>query len=119
MTQIPAPIGSLWAAKTYTNGTATSTEAARSARDFSQTQAGLVLACITEAEHEGCTMHEVSMRTGVSLQSVCARVAALRESHLITATHKTRRTPSGRSAVVWCAAGLTTKAPSRPENPAH
>lgn len=122
MTQIPDPIGSLWAsapAKTYTNGTATSTEAAERAKDFAPTQAGIVLACIAEAEHEGCTMHEISIRTGVSLQSVCARVAALRQAGKITATHKTRLTNSGRKAVVWCVSGLETKAPSRPENPAH
>ncbi len=108
MSQMPPPADSLWSAPaapatTFDNGTATSRAAAISARDFSGTQAGVVLACIREAGPSGRTMHEIHFDTGIALQSICARVAALRSEGLITATEKTRPTPSGRKAVVWAA----------------
>lgn len=130
MSQLPPPIGSLWSnpatplaeprtpTTTYANDTATSQEAARSARDFAGTQAGTVLDALAAAGSRGLTMHEITDRTGIALQSVCARVAALRDANLITASDLTRQTPSGRKAVVWIAAGVTSRPASRPEHPA-
>ncbi len=109
MSQTPAPIGSLWAINsTPHNGTATSREAAKLAKPGTGAQASVVLACIREAGASGRTMNEVEDITGIMRASICARFAALRESRLITATEHTRRTPSGRRAVVWVAVGHVT-----------
>lgn len=110
MSQIPAPTGSLWAAIDATphNGTSTSREAANLAKNGAGAQATAVLACIREAGASGRTMNEVEDLTGIMRASICARIAALREARLITATEHTRRTPSGRRAVVWVAVGHVT-----------
>lgn len=110
MSQIPAPSGSLWAAVSATphNGTRTSREAAQLAKPGAGAQAAAVLECIRTAGSHGRTMNEVEELTGILRASVCARFSALREAHLIVATEQTRRTPSGRRAVVWVAVGHVT-----------
>ena len=101
MSQIPAPTGRLWASPTPHNGTATSIEAANLAKNGAGAQATAVLACIREAGASGRTMNEIEDITGIMRASVCARISWLRAVGEVTATDMTRRTPSGRKAVVW------------------
>jgi len=103
MTQVPPPADSLWAAKTYDNGTATSREAATNAKRFAGTQAARVLECVAAAGDRGRTNSEIVDETGFQLASVCARVAALREDGLIRDSGSKRPTPSGCAAKVWVA----------------
>ena len=79
----------------------TEREAADSMRPHAETQAGVVYDAIANSRAYGMTIDEIATHTGIRESSVCARRKALEEAGLIVNSGKTRKTTSGRSAVVW------------------
>lgn len=60
-----------------------------------------VLSVITRAQAKGLTCSEVETKLKMSHQTASARVNALRDKKEIVDSGQTRKTTSGRSAIVW------------------
>jgi hypothetical protein len=82
------------------NGTATSRNAATSMQGQIGEQEGIVLLAIKNAGRVGVTRDEIAVTTGLGIPSVCARCNALLSRGVIKDSGITRRTSSGRQAVV-------------------
>jgi len=76
----------------------TSLEAAQSMEPFAPKMREKVLMCITR---DSAANHEIEARTRIKLQSVCARVAELREDGLIQDSGRRCMTDSDRPATIW------------------
>jgi hypothetical protein len=81
------------------NGTPTSRAAALSIMPRAGTLRAKVLATIIATN--GATNEQISDRTGMLLQTVCARVNELARGGFIEDSGRTNRGRSGRDAVVW------------------
>lgn len=78
----------------------TSKAAAVAAKPNAETQRATALAWM-KRRPDGATMQEVSIATGIPIQSMCPRFDELKKRGEIRDTGKTRPTTSGRAAVVW------------------
>lgn len=84
----------------------TSIQAAESMEPFAPKAREKVLMCLTR---EPGANHQIEKRIGMKLQSVCARVAELREDELIQDSGRRCRTDSDRPATVWTTTSLGWK----------
>ena len=84
----------------------TSIQAAESLEPFVANLREKVLMSLTR---DPGTNHELEARLGMRLQTVCGRVAELREDELIQDSGRRRSTDSGRAAVVWTPTELGLK----------
>jgi hypothetical protein len=96
---------------------ATSHEAAASMIDAAGVQRAKVMEVIALAGSQGATDAEVELETGFRAQSVSPRRGELVTLGVIVDSGQRRRTPSGRSAIVWILATLAPPAPPTPSAP--
>jgi predicted ArsR family transcriptional regulator len=83
------------------NGTATSDEAALSMREHKLRQRGQVYGYLLDCRATGSTADEAEAALGIAGNSLRPRLVELREMKLIRASGMTRKTRTGRSAIVW------------------
>lgn len=81
------------------NGTATSIEAAIHARKFKGQQHTRIMDHLRTCA-DGATREEIELATGISGNAVRPRISELRRAGAIVETERTRKTTTGRSAVV-------------------
>ncbi len=85
----------------FSNGTATSDAAALSMREHKLRFRGQIYGHILDCRLWGATADEIECDLGIAGNTVRPRIVELREMKLIRDSGKTRKTRSGRSAVVW------------------
>lgn len=83
------------------NHTPTSKAAAKSMEGKAATQRGDILRFLAERGEQGATAFEVEQLMHISGNSVRPRLVELRASGAVVAAGFTRKTGSGRAAVVW------------------
>jgi len=76
-----------------------------------------VLGVVYRAEGRGVTCDEAEVATGWSHQTVSARINGLMRKDMIADSGSTRRTRSGRSAIVWVSRHLVPKEDPTPAQP--
>lgn len=87
----------------YQKKSETSREAADSVAGIAPSVREQVFECIKMAGRAGRTNSEIVADEGLLLQSVCGRVAELREAGRVRDSGEKRLTPTGRRATVWIA----------------
>lgn len=85
----------------YVRKSKTSKAAAKSVKPFLPTQRLLVVRTIEAQGERGLTCDGVEEITGLRHQACSARVLELREAGLIVDSGRTRKTRSGRQAVIY------------------
>jgi hypothetical protein len=85
--------------------------------DAAGVQRAKVMEVIALAGSQGATDAEVELETGFRAQSVSPRRGELVTLGVIVDSGQRRRTPSGRSAIVWILATLAPPAPPTPSAP--
>lgn len=91
----------LWMESAPHNGTRTSRDAAADAVPFVQKQRARVLAHLFACGEHGATAQEIESALGMSGNSVRPRLVELREHGCAEFRGDTRKTTSGRAALVW------------------
>ncbi len=81
----------------------TSIEAYRALGPRAGTQAALVYGAVLASGQDGLTDEEGERQTGLRVQSYTARRNGLARDGLVRDSGRTRRTTSGREAIVWVA----------------
>ena len=76
----------------------------------SQQMRATIFDAILRAGSSGLTIEEIVTKTGIKLQTVCARRKELEDKRLIMNSGSKRPTSSGRSAIVWVVPASVTKA---------
>ena len=87
-------------ASAHQPGSRTSGEAAVSVRPLRPGQRLKILRALAAEIPGGLTREEISFRTRIKLQSVCARICGLRDLGYVELTDRTWKTTSGRDAQI-------------------
>ena len=87
--------------ETLSNGTATSDAAALSMREYKLKQRGQVYGYLLDCREKGATADEAEAYLGIAGNSLRPRLVELRELKLIRNSGLTRKTRTGRGAIVW------------------
>ena len=83
------------------NRTDTSVHAAERIRPRAGTKRAVVLEAIERAGGDGATIDEIAQATGFLTQTVCGRIAELRQDGWIQDSGRRRQTRHGANAIVW------------------
>jgi hypothetical protein len=83
------------------NGTPTSKDAAADIREHAPTLRAKVLAFVASRGFHGAAAYEIESALEMDGNTVRPRIVELREHGAIVPAEFTRKTPSGRRAVVW------------------
>ncbi len=87
-----------------TNGTPTSDAAAASMRPHAATLRADIYSFVSRRHQVGATADEIEMMLEIAGNTVRPRLVELRQLGSIRDSGRTRKTRSGRSAIIWVAA---------------
>ncbi len=99
----------------YVKGSETSREAAEKIEPVKYTMQDRIVVFASGAQSTGVTVDEVERFLGMLHQSAGARVRELVLAGKLVDSEQTRKTRSGRNAVVWCLPQYGPR-PETPEN---